>query len=85
LKLGGIFAAVMIRLFEVGSLEVNISDSHGNIERVSWEKGAIAILTGGCNVDLSRDYKLVCLFLAYKRRNTSNDPNDNARPETTDL
>jgi hypothetical protein len=85
LSLEGVFAAVVIRLFEFGSLDISVSDSQGNTEKVHWEQGAIAIVAGGCNIDLSGNGKLVCLFLTYKRRNNSSDPNDNARPEATDL
>src|SRR5437762_164840 len=49
LSLTGILTAVVIRLFEVENLEMIVSDSQGNTEKVNWEKGDIAILAGGCN------------------------------------
>ena len=36
---------------------------------LSKRPGDIAILAGGCNVDLSGNGKLVCVFLTYKRKN----------------
>jgi hypothetical protein len=62
-SLTGILTAVVIRLFEVKNLEMIVSDSQGNTEKVNWEKGDIAVLAGGCNVDLSGNGKLVCVFL----------------------
>ena len=43
-------AAVVIRLFEVKNLEMIVSDSQGNTEKVNWEKGDIAVLAGGCYI-----------------------------------
>jgi hypothetical protein len=43
----------MIRLFEIENLEMIVSDSQWNTEKVNWGKGDIAVLAGGCNVDLS--------------------------------
>ena len=63
MSLASIFAAVVIGLFEVGSLQIRVSDSMGNTMKVDWEKGAIAILARGCNVHLSGTGKLFCLFL----------------------
>jgi hypothetical protein len=81
LSLTGILAAVVIRLFEVGNLEMIVSDSQGNTEEVNWEEGDIAVLAGGCNVDLSGNGKLVCVFLPYKRKNIGSDSNTNAGPK----
>ncbi len=47
-----------------------VSDSQGNTKKVNWEKGDIAVLAAGCNVDLSGNGKLVCVFLTYNRRST---------------
>jgi hypothetical protein len=77
LSLTGILAAVVIRLFEVENLEMIVSDSQGNKEEVNWEKGDIAVLAGGCNVHLSGNGRLVCIFLTYNRRNIGNDSINN--------
>jgi len=72
LRLTGLLA-VVIRLFEVDSLEMKVSDSRGNSEQVDWGKGAIAVLAGGSDVRLSKTGKLVCLFFTYKRRDEARD------------
>ena len=77
------YLAVVIRLFEVESLEIRVSDSHGNTEEVDWDEGAIAVLAGGSNVRLSKNGNLVCIFFTYKRRIAGNDPHDNAGPNIT--
>jgi hypothetical protein len=82
LRLTGLLA-VVIRLFEVESLGMEVSDSQGNIEQVDWDKGAIAVLAGGSNVRLSESGKLVCMFFTYKRRNTADDQ-ANAGSKTTE-
>jgi hypothetical protein len=61
--------AVIIRLFEVESLEVTVSDSQGNTEEVNWDEGAIAVLAGVRHVRLSKQGKLVCIIISYERRN----------------
>jgi hypothetical protein len=81
LSLAGVLSAVVIRLFEVESLDIRVSDAQENTERVNWEEGAIAVLAGGCNVDLSGNGKLVCVFLPYKRKNIGSDSNTNAGPK----
>ena len=81
LSLTGILAAVVIRLFEVKNLEMIVSDSQGKTEKVNWEKGDIAVLAGGCNVDLSGNGRLVCVFLTYNRRNIGNDSIDDMEPK----
>ena len=78
------FLAVVIRLFEVESLEMSVSDSQGNMEEVDWDKGAIAVLAGGSNVRLSKNGKLVSLILTYKRRNAGDDPHEKIGPEITE-
>jgi hypothetical protein len=80
-NLKGLFTAVVIRLFEVESLEMRVSDSQGNMEEVDWDKGAIAVLAGGSNVRLSKNGKLVSLILTYKRRNAGDDPHDSIGPK----
>jgi hypothetical protein len=79
LSLTGILAAVVIRLFEVENLEMIVSDSQGNTEKVNWEEGDIAVLAGGCNVDLSGNGKLVCVILTYNRRDTGSDSNTESK------
>ncbi len=66
--LKGIYVTAVVCLFEVGNLEVRVSDSQGNAELVNWKKGntnvvdgreeAIAVISGGCNVNLSKDGRL---------------------------
>ena len=46
-------------LLAVCTPEMIVSDSQGNTEKVNWEKGDIAVLAGGCNVDLSRPAHLL--------------------------
>ena len=82
LELKGIYATAVVSLFEVGNLEIRVSDSQGNTEVVDWKEGntnvvdgregAIAVISGGCNVNLSKSGKLVGIILTYKKRNTSN-------------
>src|SRR4051794_9424550 len=82
-RIGGVIhyefgKTVQNRKFErtgvLDALPVRVSDSMGNTMKVDWEKGAIVILAGGCNVHLSGTDKLVCPFLTYKRRNESSNP-----------
>jgi hypothetical protein len=84
LRLTG-FLAVVIRLFQVESLKMRVSDSHGNTEKMDWDEGAIAVLAGESNVRLSKNGNLVCIFFTYKKRIVGNDPHDNARPNITEL
>jgi hypothetical protein len=83
LRLTG-FLAVVIRLFQVESLEMRVSDSHGNTEEVDWDEGTIAILAGRNNVRLSKNSNLVCIFFTYKKRIAGNNPHDNAGPNITE-
>jgi hypothetical protein len=82
--LKGLFTAVVIRLFEVESLEMRVSDSQGNTEEVDWDKGAITVLAGGNIVRLSKNGKLVNLILTYKRRNAGDNPHEKIGPEITE-
>jgi hypothetical protein len=82
--LKGLFAAVVIRLFEVETLEMRVSDPQGNVEEVDWDKGAIIVLAGGSSVRLSKNGKLVSIILTYKRRNAGDDPHEKIRPEITE-
>ena len=77
LQIDGLLA-VVIRLFEIDSLEMRVVDSRGNNEQVDWGKGAIAVLAGGSNVCLSKTGKLICLFFTYKRINKANDEANDA-------
>ena len=82
--LKGFFAAVVIRLFEVETLEMRVSDLQGNVEEVDWDKGVIAVLAGGSNVRLSKNGKFVSIILIYKRRNAGDDPHEKIGPEITE-
>jgi hypothetical protein len=73
----------VIRLFEVKSLEMKISDSHGNTEKINWDENTITILTGRSNVRLSKNSNFIYIFFIYKRRIAGNDFYDNTEPNIT--
>lgn len=60
---------------------MRVLDSQRNTEEVDWDKGAIAVLVGGSNVHLSKNGKLMCIILTYKRRNAGDDPHDKIGPK----
>ena len=84
LRLTG-FLAIVIRLFQIKSLKIRISNSHENTEEMNQDKGTITILIRKSNVRLSKNNNLICIFFTYKKRIAGNDPYDNTGPNITEL
>ena len=77
------FIVVLLRLFEVESLEMSVSNSQGHTEIVNWAEGDIAVLAGGTHVRLSKSGKIVCVIFTFERRSIGSCPHDKAELKST--